>query len=190
MIDHLGLGGLLDIGLESNGFTCGRFLRYVKDTYFMSPYLSNKLNSFHLVKILLLEYRVDDVILWLWKEHKNLTIDHPLVKIGNIKRIKFLHNEIQARKYVITTLIEKHIKFIIFSSKQMILLFMNFRRALIKLNQLKPHIMSKINIINPSKNIIANAFDNCISNLSIPLLLLGCENSDVASFSGISHIRT
>jgi hypothetical protein len=65
MIDHLGLGGLLDIGLESNGFTCGRFLRYVKDTYFMSPYLSNKLNSFHLVKILLLEYRVDDVILWL-----------------------------------------------------------------------------------------------------------------------------
>jgi hypothetical protein len=43
---------------------------------------------------------------------------------------------------------------------------MNFRRALVKLNQLKPHIMSKINIINLSKNTITNAFNNCISSLS------------------------
>jgi hypothetical protein len=56
-------------------------------------------------------------------------IDHPLVKIENIERVKFLHNEIQARKYVITTLIEKYLKFIIFSSKQMVLLFTNFRTS-------------------------------------------------------------
>jgi hypothetical protein len=59
-----------------------------------------------------------------------------------------------------------------------------------KLNQLKPHIMSKINIINPSKNILTNAFDNCISSLSILLLLLGCESPGVAGFGGILHIRT
>jgi hypothetical protein len=188
MLDHLGLGGLLDIGLESNGFACGRFLRYAKNTHFMSPYLLNKLNNFHLVKIFLLEHRVDDVVHGLLKEHKYLAIDHPLVKIGNIERVKFLHNEIQARKHVIATLIGKHLKFIIFSSKQMILLFTNFRRAIMKLNQLKPHIMSKINIINPGKNILTNAFDNCISNLSIPLLLLGCESSGVADFGGIPHI--
>jgi hypothetical protein len=117
-------------------------------------------------------------------------IDHPLVKIENIERVKFLHNEIQARKYVITTLIEKYLKFIIFSSKQMVLLFTNFRIALMKLNQLKPHIMSKINIINPSKNILTNAFNNYISSLSIPLLLLRCESPGVADFGGIPHIRT
>jgi hypothetical protein len=142
----------------------------------------------HLIKIFLLDHRVDDIILELWKEHKNLAIDHPLVKIGNIERVKFLHNEIQARKYVIATLIGKHLKFIIFSSKQMILLFMNFKRALMKLNKLKPHIMSKINIINPSKNIPTNVFDNCISSLSIPFLLLECESSGVASFGDIPHI--
>jgi hypothetical protein len=81
-----------------------------------------------------LEHRVDDAVLGLWKEHKDLAIDHPLVKIGNIERVKFLHNEIQARKHVIATLIEKHLKFIIFSFKEMKLLFMNFRRALMKLN--------------------------------------------------------
>jgi hypothetical protein len=81
-----------------------------------------------------LEHRVDDVVLRLWKEHEDLVIDHPLVKIGNIERVKFLHNEIQVRKHVITTLIGKHLKFIIFSSKQMILLFTNFRRALMKLH--------------------------------------------------------
>jgi hypothetical protein len=100
----------------------------------MSPYLPNKLNNFHLVKIFLLEHRVDDVVLGLWKEHKDLAIDHPLVKIENIERAKFLHNEIQARNHVIATLIRKHLKFIIFSSKQIILLFTNFRRALMKLN--------------------------------------------------------
>jgi hypothetical protein len=123
MLDQLGFGGLLDIGLESNGFACGRFLRYAKDTHFMSPYLPNKLNNFHLIKIFLLEHRVDDIVLVLWKEHKDLIIDHPLVNIENIERVKLLHNEIQTRKYVIATLIEKHLKFIIFSSKQMIFLF-------------------------------------------------------------------
>jgi hypothetical protein len=137
-----------------------------------------------------LEHRVDDVVLGLWKEHKDLAIDHTLVKIGNIERVKFLHNEIQARKHVIATLIGKHLKFIIFSSKQMILLFMNLRRALMKLNKLKPHIMSKINIINPSKNILTNVFNNCISSLSIPLLLVGCESPGVVNFGGIPHIRT
>ena len=68
------------------------------------------------------------------KKHKDLAIDHPLVKIGNIERVKFLHNEIQPRKHVIATLIGKHLKLIIFSSKQMILLFTNFKRALMKLN--------------------------------------------------------
>jgi hypothetical protein len=87
----------------------------------MSSYLPNKLNHFYLVKIFLLE-------------HGDLAIDHPFVKIGNIERVKFLHNEIQARKYVIAILIGKHLKFIIYSSKQMILLFMNFRTTLMKLN--------------------------------------------------------
>jgi hypothetical protein len=59
-----------------------------------------------------------------------------------------------------------------------------------KLNQLKLHIMSKINIINPSKNIFTNAFDNYISSLSISLLLLGCESPGVADFGDIPHIRT
>jgi hypothetical protein len=81
-----------------------------------------------------LKHRVDDIVLGLWKEYEDLAIDHPLVKIGNIERIKFLHNEIQARKYVIATLIGKRLKFIIFKSKQMILLFTKFRRALMKLN--------------------------------------------------------
>jgi esterase/lipase len=49
----------------------------------------------------------------------------------------------------------------------------NIRRALMKLNQLIPHIMSKINIINSSKNILTNAFDNCIPSLSIPPLFDG-----------------
>jgi hypothetical protein len=190
MLDHLELGDLLDIGFESNRFACGRFLRYAKDTHFMSSYLPNKLNNFHLIKIFLLEHKVDDVVLEIWNEHKDIMIDYPLVKIGNIERIKFLHNEIQARKHVITTLIGKHLKFIIFSSKQMIFLFTNFRRAIIKLNQLKSHIISKINIINHSKNILTNDFDNCISSLNIPLLFLRCESSGVADFGGIPHIRT
>jgi hypothetical protein len=156
----------------------------------MSPYLPNKLNNFYFVKIFFLEHRVDDVVLELWKEHKDLAIDHPRIKIRHIERVKFLHNEIQARKHVIATLIEKHLKFNIFSSKQMILLFTHFGRALMKLNQLKPHIMSKINIINPSKNILTNIFDNCISSLSIPLLLLRSESPGVADFGGIPHIRT
>jgi hypothetical protein len=100
----------------------------------MSPYLPNKLNHFLVIKIFLLEYRVDDVVLELWKEHEDLVIDYPLVKIENIERVKLLHDEIQARKHVIITFIGKHLKFIIFSSKRMILLFTNFRRALMKLN--------------------------------------------------------
>jgi hypothetical protein len=48
--------------------------------------------------------------------------------------------------------------------------------------------MSKINIINPSKNILINASNGCISSLSIPLLLLGCESTGVADFSVIPHI--
>jgi hypothetical protein len=190
MLDHLKLVGLLDIGFESNGIACGRFLRYAKNTHFMSPYLPNKLNNFYFIKIFFLKHRVDNIVLELWKEHKDLVIDHPLIKIRNIERVKFIHNEIQTRKHVIATLIGKHIKFIIFSSKQIILLFTHFGRALMKLNQLKPHIMSKINIINPSKNILTNAFDNCISSLSIPLLLLGSESPGVDGFGGISHIRT
>jgi hypothetical protein len=59
-----------------------------------------------------------------------------------------------------------------------------------KLNQLKPYITRKINIINPSKNILTYAFDNCISIISISLLLLRCESPGVAGFGGISHIRT
>jgi hypothetical protein len=39
-----------------------------------------------------------------------------------------------------------------------------------------------------SKNIITNAFDDSISSLSIPLLLLGCESPGVAGFSGIPYI--
>jgi hypothetical protein len=199
MPDHLELVGLLDIDFESNGIACGRFLRYVKNTHFLSPYLPYKLKNFNFVKIFLLEHIVDDVVLELWKDHTDLVIDHPLIKIGNIERVKFLHNEIKARKHVIeikvrkhiiVTLIVKHIEFIIFISKQMIVLFTNFGRALMKLNQLKLHIMSKINIINPSKNITTNAFDNCISSLSIPLLLLESESPDVADFGGIPHIRT
>jgi hypothetical protein len=156
----------------------------------MSSYLPNKLNNFHFVKIFFLEHIIDDIVLGLWKEHKDLAIDHPLIKVRNIERVKFLHNEIQARKHVIATLIRKHLKFIIFSSKQMILLFTHFGRALMKLNQLKPHIMSKINIINPNKNILTNAFDNYISSLSIPLLLLRSESPGVVGFGGIPHIRT
>jgi hypothetical protein len=60
----------------------------------MSPYLPNKLNNFYFVKIFFLEHRVDDVVLELWKEHKDLAIDHSLFKIENIKRVKFVHNEI------------------------------------------------------------------------------------------------
>jgi hypothetical protein len=52
-----------------------------------------------------LKHRIDDVVLGLWKEHKDLAIDHPLIKIRNIDRVKFLHNEIQTRKHVIATLI-------------------------------------------------------------------------------------
>jgi hypothetical protein len=55
---------------------------------------------------------------------------------------------------------------------------------------LMPHIMSKINVVNPSKNILTNAFDDSISSLSIPLLLLGCQSPGVASFGDILHIRT
>jgi hypothetical protein len=50
--------------------------------------------------------------------------------------------------------------------------------------------MSKINVINPSKNIITNAFDDSISSISIPLLLLGCESPSVDDFGGIPYIRT
>jgi hypothetical protein len=50
--------------------------------------------------------------------------------------------------------------------------------------------MSKINVINPSENILSNAFDDSISSLNIPLLLLGCESPGVAGFGGISHIQT
>jgi hypothetical protein len=72
----------------------------------------------------------------------------------------------------------------------MILLFTNFKRAFMKINQLKSYIMSKINIINSSKNILTNAFDNCISSLSILLLLLGCESPGVTDFCIIPHIQT
>ena len=72
----------------------------------------------------------------------------------------------------------------------MILLFTHFRRAFMKLNQLKPHIISSVNIINPSKNILTNALNNCIPSLSVSLLLLGCESPGVAGFGGIPHIRT
>jgi hypothetical protein len=84
MLDHLKLGGLLGIGFESNGIACGSFLRYAKNTHFMSPYLPNKLNNFHFVKIFFLEHRIDDIVLGFWKEHKDLAIDHPLIKIRNI----------------------------------------------------------------------------------------------------------
>jgi hypothetical protein len=78
MLDHLRLGGLLDLGLESNGFACDRFLRHAKYAHLMKSYLPHKLNHLHSVKILFLKHGVDDVVFRLEEKHENLLIYHPL----------------------------------------------------------------------------------------------------------------
>ena len=61
----------------------------------MSMNLAHHLTHFKSVKILLLKYGVDDVVLGLDKDAKNLPVDGALVKFTNIKSINVLNDDIQ-----------------------------------------------------------------------------------------------
>ena len=60
----------------------------------MSSNLTNHFTHLHCVELLLLEHGVDDVVLWLGKEHDNLSIDSTLFKPTNIKSINVLNDDI------------------------------------------------------------------------------------------------